>query len=72
MNSPKFPSILRGALDAPYDDIEHALLDLTTASLDDEDGVSAPSVDEFALEFLVECSRPPRADGRPHARNAGS
>lgn len=58
MNSPKLPSILRGAPDALYDDIEQALLVLTTASLDDEDRVP-PTVDEFALEFLIECSRPP-------------
>jgi len=63
MNSHKLPTILRGAPDAPYDDIEHALLDLTTASLD-EDGMLAPTVDEFALEFLIECSRPPSAGGR--------
>ena len=62
MNSPKLTPILRGALDAPYDDIEHALLDLTTASLD-EDDVPASTVDEFALEFLVECSRPPCPGG---------
>jgi hypothetical protein len=63
MNSHKLPTILRGAPDAPYDDIEHALLDLTTASLDDEDGMPAPTVDEFALDFLIECSRPPSAGG---------
>lgn len=63
MNSPKLPSIQRGALDALFDDIEHALLDLTTASLDEE-GVPAPAVDEFALEFLIESSRPPCSDGR--------
>jgi hypothetical protein len=63
MNSHKLPTILRGAPDAPYDDIEHALLDLTTASLD-EDGMLAPTVDEFALEFLIECSRPPGPGGR--------
>lgn len=62
MNSPKLPSIQRGALDALFDDIEYALLDLTTASLDDED-VPALTVDEFALEFLIECSRPPCPGG---------
>ena len=62
MNSPKLPSILNGALDTPYDDIELALLDLTTASLD-EDEVPASTVDEFALEFLIECSRPPCPGG---------
>jgi hypothetical protein len=67
MNSPKLPSILRGAPDALYDDIEHALLDLTTASIDDEDGVPAPTVDEFATDFLIECSRSPHppCPGRP-------
>jgi hypothetical protein len=64
MNSPKLPSIQLGAPDALFDDIEHALLDLTTASLDEEDGMPAPTVDEFALEFLIECSPPPRTDGR--------
>jgi hypothetical protein len=62
MNSPKLPSILRGAPDALYDDIEHALLALTTASLDDEDGVP-PTVDEFATDFLIGCSRPPCPGG---------
>ena len=67
MNSPKLPSIQRGALDALFDDIEYALLDLTTASLDDEHGVPAPTVDEFATDFLIECSRPPCPDGRGQA-----
>lgn len=64
MTSPNLQTNRLGAPDALYDDIEHALLDLTTASLDDEDGLPAPPVDEFALEFLIECSRPPCADGR--------
>ena len=59
MNSPNLSSILRGTPDALYDDVEHDLLALTTASLDDEDGIPPP-VDEFATEFLLECSRPPR------------
>ena len=63
MNSHKLPTILRDAPDAPYDDIEHALLDLTTASLDGEDGMPAPTVDEFALDFLIGGSHPPAADG---------
>ena len=63
MNSPNLQPTRTGALDALFDDIEHALLDLTTASLDDEDGMPAPTVDEFALEFLIECSRPPSAGG---------
>ena len=63
MNSPNLQPIRTGALDALFDDIEHALLDLTTATLDDEDGVPAPTVDEFATDFLIECSRPPDPDG---------
>ena len=64
MNSPNLQPDRTGALDALLDDIEHALRDLTTATLDDEDGVPAPTVDEFALEFLIECSRPPCAGGQ--------
>ncbi len=63
MNSPNLQPIRTGALDALFDDIEHALLDLTTATLDDEDGVPAPTVDEFATDFLIECSRPPDLGG---------
>jgi hypothetical protein len=63
MNSPNLQPTRIGALDALFDDIEHALLDLTTATLDDEDGVPAPTVDEFATDFLIECSRLPDPDG---------
>ena len=63
MNSPNLQPDRTGALDALLDDIEHALRDLTTATLDDEDGVPAPTVDEFAADFLIECSRPPDLDG---------
>jgi hypothetical protein len=62
MNSPKLSSILRGAPDALYDDVEHDLLALTTASLDDEDG-APPTVDEFATDFLLECRQPPCEGG---------
>jgi hypothetical protein len=62
MNSPNLQSTRLGAHDALFDDIEQALLDLTTASLDEE-GVSARTVDEFALEFLIEWWRPPCAGG---------
>jgi hypothetical protein len=63
MNSPNLQPTRIGALDALFDDIEHALRDLTTATLDDEDRVPGPTVDEFATDFLVECSRPPDLDG---------
>jgi hypothetical protein len=60
MNSPNLQSIQRSAPDALFDDIEHELLALTTATLDnDGDDLPAPVVDEFATEFLVELSRPP-------------
>ena len=65
MNSPKLSSTLRGAPDALYDDVEHDLLALTTASLDDEDGIP-PTVDEFATDFLLECRQPPCAGGSSH------
>lgn len=66
MNSSKLPSLRQRAPDALLDDIEQDLLDLTTASLDDD--ASSPSittsVDEFDNEFLAELSltdsgRPP-------------
>lgn len=63
MNSPNLEPTRIGALDALFDDIEHALRDLTTATLDDEDGLPALSIDEFATDFLIECSRPPDPDG---------
>ena len=66
MNSPKLRTIQHSAPDALFDDLEQELLDLTTASLDDDGGApSAPtSVDEFDNEFLAELSltetaRPP-------------
>ena len=65
MNSPNLQPIQRSAHDALFDDIEHELLALTTASLDnDGDDVAAPFVDEFATEFLIELSRPP-CSGKP-------
>ncbi|MDB5747003.1 MAG: hypothetical protein JWP72_1851 [Massilia sp.] len=65
MNSHNLHPFQRSAHDALFDDIEHELLALTTASLDnDGDDRPAPLVDEFATEFLVELSRPP-CSGRP-------
>ena len=63
MKSPNLHPTKPGAADALFDDIEHALLDITTASLDDEDGVPAPTVDEFATDFLIEWCRPPGPGG---------
>jgi len=65
MNSPKLPTLQQRAPDALFDDIEQDLLDLTTASLDDDGIDPAPTcVDEFDNEFLAELSltetsRPP-------------
>jgi len=65
MNSPKLPTLQHGTPDALYDDIEQELLALTTASLDDNDSGTSPTVvDEFDNEFLAELSltetsRPP-------------
>jgi hypothetical protein len=65
MNSPNLQSTQHGAPDALFDELEHELLALTTASLDDDDALPAPLVDEFATEFLVELSRPPCPGKRP-------
>ena len=60
MNSPNLQPIQHSAPDALLDELEHELLALTHASLDDDgDELPAPLVDEFATEFLVELSRPP-------------
>ena len=68
MNSHNLQPIQRSAHDALFDDIEHELLALTTASLDDGGSdLPAPSVDEFATEFLIELSRPPCPAGPPLA-----
>ena len=67
MNSPKLQPIQRSAHDALFDDIEHELLALTTASLDDDDALPAPPVDEFGTDFLVELSRPPCSFRPPSA-----
>ena len=58
MNSPNLQPIKLSAADALYDEHEHELLALATASLDDEDALPPP-VDEFATEFLLELGRPP-------------
>lgn len=59
MNSPNLEPTRTGALDALFDDIEDALRELTTARLDDEDGLPALGIDEFATDFL-----PPDPDGQ--------
>ena len=71
MNSPNLQPIQYSAPDALLDELEHELLVLTHASLDDDgDAPPAPLVDEFATEFLVELSRPPAppSTGRQRGR----
>jgi hypothetical protein len=59
MNSPNLSPKLRSAPDALLDQIEHDLLELTTAPLDDDHVVPAQCVDEFSTEFLMQWSTPP-------------
>jgi hypothetical protein len=59
MNSPNLSPTLRGAPDALLDQLEHDLLDLTTAMLDDDAAAPAQCVDEFSTEFLMQWSSPP-------------
>jgi hypothetical protein len=60
MNSTNFPCFPAGAHDALFDQIERQLLALTTAPLDARDNAPRHCVDEFADEFLVHFSMPPR------------
>jgi hypothetical protein len=60
MNSTNFPCFPAGAHDALLDQIERKLLALTTAPLDARDTVPRRCVDEFADDFLVYVSQPPR------------
>jgi hypothetical protein len=59
MSSPNpYPS-LGGTPDELLDQVERALLDLATATLDDETK-PAESVDEFSNEFLMQWGAPPQ------------
>jgi len=46
------------APDALLDIIEHKLLALTTADLDEDDALPAQCVDEFSTEFLLSWNTP--------------
>lgn len=60
MNSTNFPCSPASTYDALLDQIERQLLALTTAPLDARDTAPRRCVDEFADEFLVHFSMPPR------------
>jgi hypothetical protein len=64
MNSFNPSSNQRSSLDALFDQIEHDLLALTTASLDAQAAAPRQSVDEFANEFLGHWLLPKRRLGR--------
>ena len=68
MNSPNLHITQLSASDALFDDLEQELLALTTASLDEDDGLPGTCVDEFANEFLAEMSL--TETGRPNGRTA--
>ena len=70
MTSPNLHITQLGAPDALFDDLEHDLLALTTASLDEDEALPGTSVDEFANDFLAELSL--TETGRPTARAAPS
>lgn len=60
MNSPILQFIFNGAApEALFDQIERDLVALTTAPLDDE-LVQTQVVDEFANEFLMDWTKPPK------------
>lgn len=65
MTTHKLRSTQRTAANALHDDIEHALIALCTASLDDEGGMPALMAGEFATEFLIELNRLPSTGGMP-------
>jgi hypothetical protein len=62
-----FPS-QRSAPDALHDQLERDLLDLTTATLDDDAPAPAQCVDEFSTEFLMQVGWAIR----PPARSSGA
>jgi hypothetical protein len=59
MNSPNLFPTQRSAPDALLDQLERDLLDLTTATLEDDAPAPAECVDEFSTEFLMQWSTPP-------------
>jgi hypothetical protein len=61
MNSPNLQFLLYGAApEALFDRVEHELVALTTAALDEDELVPTQVVDEFANEFLSDWTRPPK------------
>jgi hypothetical protein len=66
MKSTKHPYDQCSAPDALLEQVERDLLALTTVPLDIRDGEPRQCVDEFANEFLIHWSMPPRR--RCHSR----
>jgi len=64
MNSTNHSPQEHSACDALFDQVERDLLALTTVPLDAGDGAPRVCVDEFANEFLVHWSMPPRRRAR--------
>jgi hypothetical protein len=60
MTSPNLQFLLYGAPEVLFDRIERDLAALTTAPLDEEELVPGQVVDEFATEFLMDWTRPPK------------
>lgn len=61
MNTPIIQLLFKGAApEALFDQVEHDLVSLTTAALDEDERVPTQVVDEFASEFLMDWTRPPK------------
>jgi hypothetical protein len=64
MTSPNLQSLIYGAApEAHFDQLERDLVALTTATLDEDELAPAQVVDEFATEFLLELTKPPKGAG---------
>lgn len=66
MNTPILQLLFKGAApEALFDQVEHDLVSLTTAALDEDELVPTEVVDEFDTEFLMDWTRPPeRGEGK--------
>jgi hypothetical protein len=61
MNTSILQIIFNGAApEALFDQVEHDLVALSTAALDEDELVPTEVVDEFATEFLMDWTRPPK------------
>jgi hypothetical protein len=60
MTSPNLQFLLYGAPEALFDRIERDLAAIATAPLDEEELAPGQVVDEFATEFLLDWTGPPK------------